>query len=357
MGKGSGKGGSASGDFQIELQELLEEIYAQRPRPTWASAVAQVVAHEFTVRGGRREAVFAGSEAAKVEQVLRDTLEMMEGVYEIGEWVADEAEGEEESATATDATDPPIRDGAAEFALDTELKVSRCRPVQTPPPSAACLVCLESTNQEDLPLWRDCACRGSAGWAHPVPCLVDAAKQQPATWDTCPTCKQRWTGNTQLTLAKERFRRSMDADIAEKIKTCDNLARALDECAGDTDGALGMFEESLRFEEMLHGREHPDVLATKSNIAVLQMRTGDYRAARATLQETLAIERRDLGESHDRTLHTCEQLALAHASLCEFGTAIPLMRQSLRMRMGKLGKAADRDPMTLISMGNLGNML
>ena len=49
--------------------------YAQRPRPTWTSAVAQVVAHEFTVRGGRREAVFAGSEAAKVEQVLRDTLE------------------------------------------------------------------------------------------------------------------------------------------------------------------------------------------------------------------------------------------------------------------------------------------
>lgn len=251
----------------------------------------------------------------------------------------------------------PTGDGTTEFVLDAELKVSRCRPVQTPPASAACFVCLESTNQEDLPLWRDCACRGSAGWAHPVPCLVDAAKQQPMTWDTCPTCKQRWTGNTQLTLAKERFRRSMDADIAEKIKTCDNLAMALDEVAGDTAGALNLFEESLRFEEMLHGRDHPDVLATKSNIGVLQMRTGDYCAARATLQETLAIERRDLGESHDRTLHTCEQLALAHASLCEFGTAIPLMRQSLRMRMGKLGKAADRDPMALISMGNLGNML
>jgi hypothetical protein len=329
-------------------------LCAARPRPTWASAVAQVAAHEYTVHRGKREAVFAGSEAAEVEEVLRDTLEMTEGVYAIGEWGA---EGEEESGAATDATDPPIRDGATEFVLDTTLKVSRCRPVQTPSPSAACFVCLESTNQEDLPLWRDCACRGSAGWAHPVPCLVDAAKQQPATWDTCPTCKQRWTGNTQLTLAKERFRRSMDADIAEKIKTCDNLAMALDEVAGDTAGALDMFEESLRFEEMLHGRDHPDVLVTKSNISVLQMRTGNYRAARATLQETLAIERRDLGESNDRTLHTCEQLALAHASLCEFATAIPLMRQSLRMRMGKLGKAADRDPMTLISMGNLGNML
>ena len=247
--------------------------------------------------------------------------------------------------------------GATEFVLNTELKVSRCRPAQTPPVSAACFVCLESTNEEQQPLWRDCACRGSAGWAHPVPCLVDAAKQQPALWDTCPTCKQRWTGNTQLTLAKERFRCSMDADIAEKIKTCDNLAMALDEVAGDTAGALDVFEESLRFEEMLHGENHPDVLASKSNIGVLQMRTGDYRAARATLQDTLAIARRELGETHDLTLQNCEQLALAHASLCEFGTAIPLMRQAVRMRMGKLGKAADCDAMTMISLGNLGNML
>jgi hypothetical protein len=239
--------------------------------------------------------------------------------------------------------------------------VSRCRPAQVPPAGTTCIICLEGTNTAAQPLWRDCACRGSAGWVHPVPCLVGAAKQKVETWDTCPTCKQRWTGNTQLTLAKEHLRHvesnGLAGDAAERIRVCDNLAMALDEVAGDPCGALEMFQESLRLEELLHGRDHPDALATKNNIGTLQMRTGNYRDALTTFQQTLTIERRRLGESHDNTLHACEQLALAHASLEQFDTAIPLMRQAVRTRMRKLGKDADQDPVTLIGLGNLGNML
>jgi hypothetical protein len=140
------------------------------------------------------------------------------------------------------------------------LTVSRCRPAKTPPADAACFICLEGTNTEAEPLWRDCACRGSSGWAHPIPCLVGGAKLKQEIWDTCPTCKQRWTGNTELTLAKEHLRH-MQAnptllDNTERIRVYDNLAIALDDCAGDTAGALEMFQESLRCEELLKGKKN-----------------------------------------------------------------------------------------------------
>ena len=91
--------------------------------------------------------------------------------------------------------------------------------MQTLPAGAECVICLEGSSTAGNPLRRDCACRGSAGWAHTA-CLIQAAKQKTDSWYTCPTCKQHWTRRTRLELAEAHYNMTVAGEVVG-----DNLER------------------------------------------------------------------------------------------------------------------------------------
>jgi hypothetical protein len=79
-----GKGGSASGNLRIELEEILAAIHARRPRPSWAAAVAEIAQHEFSVRGGSTAKIFADPEGrGELETLLDDILAE---AFDLGLW-------------------------------------------------------------------------------------------------------------------------------------------------------------------------------------------------------------------------------------------------------------------------------
>jgi hypothetical protein len=78
----------------------------------------------------------------------------------------------------------------------------------TTPGAAAgsCYICLEGASTSAGELLRGgCACRGGSGWVH-AGCAVRAAQADEDAWDTCPTCKQEWTGRLELWLCREHWR-------------------------------------------------------------------------------------------------------------------------------------------------------
>ena len=71
---------------------------------------------------------------------------------------------------------------------------------------ASCWICLEEGDEHNgMPLRRDCACRGSAGFVH-LPCAIAFSRQKCETafveaddkadcrkaWEFCPNCKQKY---------------------------------------------------------------------------------------------------------------------------------------------------------------------
>ena len=74
--------------------------------------------------------------------------------------------------------------------------------------ASECFICLQPGGRRAAGrelLRGGCACRGTSGFVH-TSCAVTAARIQAETWVVCPTCKQFWTGDLQLRLARERYR-------------------------------------------------------------------------------------------------------------------------------------------------------
>ena len=73
--------------------------------------------------------------------------------------------------------------------------------------SATCFICLEPHSgpaSSQRLLHGGCACRGGSGFGH-VPCIAKAAQEtNEDMWQYCPTCKQVWTGQMALGLARAR---------------------------------------------------------------------------------------------------------------------------------------------------------
>jgi len=72
-----------------------------------------------------------------------------------------------------------------------------------------CYICWEGANEGD-PLFRDCACKGSGGYAH-IPCLISAAEARnkqnaldvlTQQWLTCNVCQTKYSEPTRSHLIK-----------------------------------------------------------------------------------------------------------------------------------------------------------
>lgn len=83
------------------------------------------------------------------------------------------------------------------------------------PPSAACWICLDDTNDEEEKLARPCACRGESGFVH-VSCAARFAESRDRqnegkdfieynAWEVCANCRQSWVGQFDLKLAELHY--------------------------------------------------------------------------------------------------------------------------------------------------------
>ena len=217
-----------------------------------------------------------------------------------------------------------------------------------------CWVCVEgSSNTRSSKLVRGCACRGAhAGFAH-LSCLVQAAKHDEDRWDSCPTCKQDFTGDVRLGLARARWKihRKHPVGDWQRLNAADGLASALQDCAGDPAGALPLFREVLEVSRQVDGNDDANTLVSMNNLASLHQKMGNYDLALPLFEEAIEAQRRTLGEEAADTLRTINNLAMLHLRTGEFLLSLPLAEKAMAARQRTLGKDhAD----TLSSIENLG---
>ena len=98
------------------------------------------------------------------------------------------------------------------------------------------------------------------------------------------------------------------------------------------------------------GDDHPDTLASATNLAVDLRNLGEYQAARELDEDTLARYRRVLGDDHPDTLASANNLAADLRNLGEHQAARELDEDTLARRRRVLG---DDHPDTLASANNL----
>jgi hypothetical protein len=73
-------------------------------------------------------------------------------------------------------------------------------------------------------------------------------------------------------------------------------------CQGKYEDVEAMDRQTLALRKKVLGPEHPDTLASMSNLALLLGRQGKYEDAEAMNRQTLALRKKVLGPEHPDTL-------------------------------------------------------
>lgn len=221
-----------------------------------------------------------------------------------------------------------------------------------------CWVCHDGevkTETSSGKLMRGCACRGQdAGYAH-LTCLVEAALHDQDTWDRCPNCRQDFTGDVRLGLARTRWKgvlaRNLPPEDWERLNAADRFAQALLVCTGDHAGALPLFKEVLAVSRQVDGDDDVNTLISINNLASLYQKMGHHDLALPLFNEALAAQRRTLGKDAADTLRTVSNLAMLLLRKEDFSLSLPLAEEALVARRRTLGPSHVD---TLESKHNLG---
>ena len=160
------------------------------------------------------------------------------------------------------------------------------------------------------------------------------------SWSTCPTCKQDYTGMMRLGLAKARWElvEDLPRHDYDRLNAADRLASSLQECAGDNDAALTLFEEVLQVSREVDGDDDINTLVSMNNLASLHQKMGNYEAALPLFEEAKDGQCRLLGNTSPDTLRTISNLAMLHMRTEDFEKAFELGNQALVGRQQTLGK-------------------
>ena len=201
-----------------------------------------------------------------------------------------------------------------------------------------CWICHEEGSADAPLLSTGCGCRGSAGLAH-LKCLVTAAEHDVNAWTACPTCKQEFTGEVDVGLARARWElvRERPSDDTERLFVANNLAVTLKESVGDNEGALKLMEEVLAVRRRTLGTAHADTLDSMINLALQHNEMGSFEDALPLALEAADKARSTLGAEHEHTLVSLSCLGAVHNSLRDFAAARPLHEECLAARRRLLG--------------------
>ncbi|MER8160039.1 tetratricopeptide repeat protein, partial [Streptomyces sp. NPDC094472] len=105
--------------------------------------------------------------------------------------------------------------------------------------------------------------------------------------------------------------------------------------AGDVEGAAAALTELLADMVRVLGRNHPDTLTTRNNLACKRGQTGDAEGAVAALAELLGDRVRVLGYYHPDTLVTLGNLAYWRGVWSDVSSDPTDRRRSNGQRSGK----------------------
>ncbi|MEU5201222.1 tetratricopeptide repeat protein, partial [Streptomyces scabiei] len=146
------------------------------------------------------------------------------------------------------------------------------------------------------------------------------------------------------------------ADHATPDTDTTTTARILNETGlflgsqGQTGRAATHLQRSHADYLQVLGEDHPNTLASRSNLAYAYESAGDLGRAIPLSERTLDDRIRVLGEDHPDTLISRNNLAGAYRAAGDLGRAIPLYERTLDDRIRVLG---EDHPDTLISRNNL----
>lgn len=228
------------------------------------------------------------------------------------------------------------------------------------PADATCWICLEPegekrTRSRRRMLQRGCSCRGSSGWSH-FPCLLRVLDRQEAQgndWALCPMCKQHFTGDLELALARTRFERlaRRPANCPERLAAQFFLAESMRFSNGAVNEARDIYEEILGIYRTELGPEHPNTLCVLDSLGELYLVQGKHARALPLLEEALELGRRVLGPEDNRTLCSVSALGRLHQNRGAYDLAIELLQFDLAASRRTMG---NEHLDTLVSLANLG---
>ena len=134
----------------------------------------------------------------------------------------------------------------------------------------------------------------------------------------------------------QQFESHNGRDHPETLTTRNNLAVAY-RSVGDYERAIEMFGEVLEVQSGVLGPDHPNTLITRHNLAMAYRGVGDYERAIEMYMEVLEVEVRVLGSDHPETLTTCNNLAGAYHGVGDYGRAIEMFKGVLEVETRVLG--------------------
>jgi len=118
--------------------------------------------------------------------------------------------------------------------------------------------------------------------------------------------------------------------------------------------AQPLVERAIEIQRRVLGPEHPDTLASMSNLTNVLVSEGHYVDAEKLIRETLDIRRRVLGSQDPDTLDSMSNLSIVLWSQGNYIEAEKLDRETLESRRRVLGP---EHPKTIGSMSGLANVL
>ena len=210
-----------------------------------------------------------------------------------------------------------------------------------------CRVCLEG--EDDGPLVRPCACRGTSPWVHEH-CLEHWRRTGPKEDAAyrCGQCMDEYRDALSLELLSARLQTER-TDGEATISTLYTLAEEL-RVQGKYEEAELLVREVLEVLRATLGNRHPDTLGSINNLGLLLKDKGDLAAAEPLLREALEVQRETLGDRHPSTLGSINNLGLLLKDKDGLAAAEPLLREALEGMRETLGS---RHPSTLIVTNNL----
>jgi hypothetical protein len=143
--------------------------------------------------------------------------------------------------------------------------------------------------------------------------------------------------------------RVQGADHPDTLATRSNIAHWTGDC-GDPAGALQLLRELLQDQQRVLGPDHPGTLATRGNIAHWTGMCGDLAGALQLFRELLPDVKRVLGPDHPDTLTTRNNIASQTGECGDPARVLRLFRELLPDRERVLGPD---HPDTLTTRNNI----
>ena len=149
--------------------------------------------------------------------------------------------------------------------------------------------------------------------------------------------------------AWEIHKQALGEEHPDTLASMSNLASTLS-AQGDLPGARALEEKVLEVSRRVLGEDHPETLASMNNLGNTLRDQGDLPGARALQEKVLEVSRRVLGEDHPDTLRGINNLASTLRNQGDLPGARALVEKVLEVRRNILG---EDHPDTLRSMYNL----